>query len=61
MDIPVPAPLEAILGARRMASREVLHLGLVVCDHWRKYGVALSDIRPRNLMLGYDGEVVFAL
>jgi len=60
LDIPVPALLEVVLGARRLSAKEVLKLGLVVCNYWRKHDVVLSDIRPRNLMLGYDGAVIFA-
>lgn len=57
--IPVPASLTAVLGVRRLSPREVLRLGLQVCDHWRRAGVSLADIRPHQLHLDYDGMVVF--
>ena len=58
--VPIPATLEAVLGVRRLAPTEVLRLGLLVCDRWRHQGVALADIRPRNVFLGLDGAIAFA-
>lgn len=52
-DVPVPATLETILGHRRLSGLEVLRLGMMVCDHWRRTGVRLGDIRPQALELDY--------
>ena len=57
--MPVPAVLEYVLAIRRLPTNEVLRIGLLVCDHWRRHGVELADIRSRNLALDYDGALVF--
>ncbi len=51
--------MELVLATRRLDLEEVLRLGLCVCDHWRRHGVALSDIRPHQLLLGLGGDVRF--
>ena len=55
----VPTSLEGILGVRRLSAHEVLRLGLLVCDRWRRQGVDLADIRSRHLRVDYDGALVF--
>ena len=57
--VAVPATLDTILGHRRLSSLEVLRLGMMVCDHWRRTGVRLGDIRPQALELDYGGTPKF--
>ncbi len=56
----IPATLEALLTLRRLGPVEVLRVGLAVCDRWRTYGVSLADVRPRSIVMGYDGDIGFS-
>ena len=55
----VPATVENILTVRRLSPREVLTIGMLICDRWRDEGFALSDVRPRQITLDYDGVIGF--